>query len=149
MSDSPLRKISPLAPAPAPDARAAAEAHDQQQLEALRNLLLTPEQERLRRLEHRLSDPFERSRDLGELLPTAINARNEKNPNDLTRALTPNIGPALHQAIERDKDSIAGVLMQVIFPAINQAIKSEFTKFVQSFDQTMKHRFSPQSLKWR
>jgi outer membrane protein OmpA-like peptidoglycan-associated protein len=164
MSDHPLRIVPtpPKPPEPAAEAMSAltetpmstpsstpdVAATDQAKLTELRRLLLTPEQQQLADIQHRLNDRRGRVKDLSSLLPDAVNTRNRQD-EALTAALRHNIGPALKQAIKHDPTAVIEAVTPVIGPAIRQAITKALNEFVQSIDETMKHSVSVQGLKWR
>lgn len=155
MSDHPLRIVPtpPKPPEPAAETRPAPPPQedttaDQVKIAELRRLLLTPEQEQLAEIQHRLNDQRGHIKDLSSLLPEAINTRNRQD-EALTTALTHNIGPALKQAIKHDPSAVIEAVTPVIGPAIRQAITKALNEFVQSIDETMKYSVSTQGLKWR
>ena len=165
MSDHPLRIVPapPKPPEPAAEAVPAPTATpvstsptftldeaatDQAKLSELRRLLLTPEQQQIADIQHRLNDHRGRVNDLSSLLPAAVNTRNQQD-EALTAALRHNIGPALKQAIKHDPTAVIEAVTPVIGPAIRQAITKALNEFVQSIDETMKHSVSVQGLKWR
>src|SRR6185436_19974732 len=78
---------------------------DQEKFTELRRLLLAPEQQQLAQINARLNDQKGRVKDLSRALPDAIRARNAQD-QALTAALTPNIGPALRQAIKNDPSAV-------------------------------------------
>lgn len=157
MSDHPLR-IVPNQSKPSetaeeatpalPEAPLGALVTDQEKLTELRRLLLAPEQQQLAQIQARLNDHKERVKDLSRALPAAIRARNAQD-RALTAALTPNIGPALRQAIKNDPSAVIEAVTPVIGPAIRKAISHALNELVQSIDETLKHSVSMQGMKWR
>lgn len=155
MSDHPLR-IVPNQSKPPEAAEEAASAQtppgalvtDQEKLTELRRLLLAPEQQQIAQLQARLNDHKGRVKDLGRALPDAIRARNAQD-KALTVALTPNIEPALRQAIKKDPSAVIAAVTPVIGPAIRSAISRALNEFLQSLDETLKHGLSAQGMKWR
>jgi OOP family OmpA-OmpF porin len=121
---------------------------DQEKFTELRRLLLAPEQQQLAQINARLNDQKGRVKDLSRALPDAIRARNAQD-QALTAALTPNIGPALRQAIKNDPSAVIEAVTPVIGPAIRKAISHTLNELVQSIDETLKHSVSMQGLKWR
>lgn len=151
MSDHPLRIVSTQAPPTAADPAAAAPENlltDQAKLSELRRLLLTPEQEQLAEIQTQLHDHRTRVQELSRVLPDAIRVRNERD-SALTAALKHNIGPALKEAIKKDSATIVAALLPLIGPLIRQLITKTLNEFVQSVDESMKHNFTPQGLRWR
>lgn len=155
MSDQPQSSVPAATPPPhAADTAQPASAQpnaitpDQAKLDELRRLLLNPEQEQIAQIQTQLSDHRTRVNELSRLLPDAIRARNERDAA-LTTALKHNIGPALKEAIKKDSATIVGALLPLIGPLIRRLITQTLNEFVQTIDESMKHNFTPQGLRWR
>lgn len=123
-------------------------SHDGDGMEQLRELLLGQEISRIDRIQERVEDREIRTRDVSQVLPEAIFLRREKDP-ELTRALTPNIEEGIRDSVRRHPETIADALFPVIGPALRKSIAETFGRLLQSFNQTLEHSLSPQSIKWR
>ncbi len=99
------------------------------ELEELRRLIIQPEE-------------------VGEVLPTAVIKRSEKD-NKLTEATLPLVEENIRQSALRDPKILAEALFPVIGPAIRKAIAEALSSMVQNLNQTLEHRLSPKSIGWR
>lgn len=127
-----IRNGQPAAPPPAED------------FEALRELLLGPEQEALRKL----ADPATRLQEISDALPQALAKR---GPNDrlLSSALRPTVEETVSQSIRRKPQYFADLLAPVIAPTIRRAIAQAFESTLQAIREMTSRTFSVQGLKWR
>jgi OOP family OmpA-OmpF porin len=117
-------------------------------LAELRGLLLTPERDRLTRLQRRLDDPEIRAEELSELLPEAVHrsvARNEA----LSHAITPVVEGAIQASVERNPGTLVQAIFPVMGPAIRKAITSTLRGMIQSLNQVLEHSLSLRGLRWR
>lgn len=112
--------------------------------EALRELLLGPEQEALRKL----ADPATRLQEISDALPQALAKR---GPNDrlLSSALRPTVEETVSQSIRRQPQYFADLLAPVIAPTIRRAIAQAFESTLQAIREMTSRTFSVQGLKWR
>ena len=112
--------------------------------EALRELLLGPEQEALRKL----ADPATRLQEISDALPEALAKR---GPHDrlLARALRPTVEETVSQSIRRQPQYFADLLAPVIAPTIRRAIAQAFESTLQAIREMTSRTFSMQGLKWR
>jgi len=112
--------------------------------EALRRVLLEPEQKALSELQ----DPQTWVRQVAEALPEAL-VRRAKSDADLQRALSPVLEESFALLIRRNPKEFVEILFPVMLPAIRRAVASMFSSLVQSFNQTLDQAFSPRGLRWR
>jgi OOP family OmpA-OmpF porin len=124
----------------------AEEADDQ--LAALRTLLLRPEQLELDSLRTRLEDPELHARDVSRILAEAIVLRAQED-DGLTRALQPILVETMRIAIRDDPQFIADAIYPVIGPAIRKAVANAFRDLVRGLNATLERAFSPRALVWR
>jgi len=130
--------------------REPASAEDEQALAELRDILFHAERDELLALRERVHDPALRARDVGEVLPDAVELRGAEGPDEsLTEALRPTVERTLKESVQRDPQVIAEALFPAMGPAIRRAITEYFRQLVQSFDQAMQHSFSVQGVRWR
>jgi hypothetical protein len=143
------REPSPAATRPEPPAHAAtAPGDDAGAFDALRRLLLGNHPSRLADLEQRLDDPELRAAALAEVLPQAIHARANADPQ-LAEALLEPVDACLHRSVARDPSRLADALFPVIGPAIRRAIAETLKGLVQSINQVVEHSLSARGLRWR
>lgn len=119
-----------------------------EQMLALRTLLLSPEQRQIERLQRRLDDPALLSEDVAAVLAEAIVLRASRD-DALKRALAPLIGELLEEAVRRDPQPVARALFPVIGPAIRRAVRAALESMTQSFNRVIARSLSPSALKWR
>jgi OOP family OmpA-OmpF porin len=117
------------------------------ELNALRRLLLDPERARLEKIEHRLEDSAVRARDAARVLPDAIMLR-ARDPA-LHDALAPVVSEAIRAAVRSDPR----VFVEAIFPAMGSAIRkavtAALTQLVTMTARALDYSFSLRGLRWR
>lgn len=119
-------------------------------LDALRHLILAPEQEALDRLHQRVSDPETRTEDVSTVVAEAIQLRREQGGDEaLSHALAPTIETALRESVRKDPATLADALFPVMGPAIRKSILETLRSFLDSFNEIMDQSVSWQGLKWR
>jgi len=116
-------------------------------LEELRDLVVRPERKRLDRVEKRLDDPAERSREVAEVLPAAV--EESRDQGKLDKAMAPIVEDAIRISVRKDARSFAEALFPVMGPAIRRAIADTVSRMVQSLNQAVENSLSAQGLKWR
>jgi len=118
------------------------------QLEALRRLLLEPEQAQIRSILARLDDPTQHAREVGDILPRAVFHASGRG-DELEEALTPTLERSTHRAIRRDRQAFAEALFPVMGPAIRRAIAEALRSLIQGLNQALEHSLSVRGLRWR
>jgi outer membrane protein OmpA-like peptidoglycan-associated protein len=118
------------------------------QLEALRQLILGSEMERLSQLEQRLDDPEQQARFISGILPAAVGISIVKD-KALSEALTPTIEGIISNSIRRDINRFADAIFPVMGPAIRKSITETFKEMIQSLNTTLDRSISWQGIKWR
>jgi outer membrane protein OmpA-like peptidoglycan-associated protein len=113
----------------------------------LRSLLVGPEQRQLRALQTRLDDPGTQAREVSQVLPQAVQLRN--NDPQLKRALAPAIEEGIASLVRRDPRQLADALFPAIMPAIRKAIAATLSGMLESVNRTLEHSLSVRSIKWR
>jgi OOP family OmpA-OmpF porin len=113
-------------------------------LEALRQLLLQPEQRALQEL----GRPELWVNKVAEALPEAITRRSAQD-RAIQHSVTPVLLEALSVLVRREPKQVAEILFPLIIPAIRRSITDTFASLVQGFNQTLDHAVSPQGLRWR
>lgn len=113
-------------------------------LEALRQLLLKPEQQALQELDQ----PELWVRKVADALPEAIDRRSSQDQS-IQRSVTPILLDSLSILVRRQPKEVAEILFPLIIPAIRRSISDLFSSLVQNMNQTLDHAVSPQGLRWR
>lgn len=117
-------------------------------VEALRHILLEPEQAALAELRHKLDDPEQLSAAVSAILPAAI-ARALQRDDRLSRELTPVIEDAAQSSIRRDPRTLIGTLAPLMGPVIRKSVAETLDSSLQRLNQALKYSVSWQGLKWR
>ena len=119
-------------------------------LEVLRTLLFSKEQQELMRLRTRFDDRDLRARDVSEVVAEALKLRSaEDADNQLSTALTPAVEQALRESVRKDARVLAEALYPVMGPAIRRSIYESISALIQSFNQALAQGLSIKGLKWR
>lgn len=116
--------------------------------EELRDLLLTPELERLRAIERRLASPALGVEDVSRVLPEAI-TRRAASDDRLGVALGPVVGDAIRASVRRDPQPLVDAIFPVMGPAIRRSISNALAELVQSLNTSLEHTVSLRGLTWR
>lgn len=117
-------------------------------LEELRRLLLSREQEELRELRASLADKEQRAHDVSSVLPQAIKLSHERSA-DMTNALRPAVEGSVRNSIEKHPEVFVDALHPIIGSVVRRSIAESLRNLLQSFNQTLEHTFSWRGLKWR
>jgi OOP family OmpA-OmpF porin len=113
-------------------------------LEALRRLLLEPEQQALQALQ----DPARWEEWVARVLPKAL-LRRVQSDKALQYVLNPIIEEAFVRLAQRNPKLLVDILFPVLLPAIRRAVVNLFASLTQSLNQTLDQVFSLQGLRWR
>lgn len=119
-----------------------------QELQRLRELLLGNEIEALADLKARLDALGLSAEELAEKLPEAVALRTSQD-NTLGQALAPTISHAFDEAVQRNPQKITDAIFPIIGPAIRKSIAETISGLVQTINQAFEHSLSPQGMKWR
>ncbi|MDQ6990693.1 MAG: hypothetical protein Q9M11_03075 [Mariprofundaceae bacterium] len=117
-------------------------------MQALRRLLFEQESTRIDRLEELLNNQELHAQEIAKILAEAVQIRS-RSDNKLGQALTPAVEEALKTSIARNPQPLSDALFPVMGPAIRKAIQSSIASMLQSMNQTLEHSFSAQGLRWR
>jgi OOP family OmpA-OmpF porin len=121
---------------------------EKETLDALKNLLLKPESDRLGELERRLDDPMKRADEISRALPEAVSL-SVMSGNRLARVIQPVIDDSLKESVRKNPKGLADAIFPALGPGIRKAITSTLMGMIQSLNQVLNHSFSIQGLKWR
>lgn len=117
-------------------------------LEELRSLLISREQDELRELRARLADKEQRARDVSSVLPQAVKLSRERS-SELTNALLPAVEGSVRDSIEKRPQIFIDALHPIIGSVVRRSIAESLRNLLQSFNQSLEHTFSWRGLKWR
>ncbi|MEO8576488.1 MAG: OmpA family protein [Gemmatimonadales bacterium] len=118
------------------------------ELDALRKLLIGPEQTRIEELSDELRSKDLSAEHIADVLPEAI-ALSGSSGDQLGRALAPTIDTALRESIRRDPREVASAIFPVLGPAIRKAIAEAMSGLVRSINSAVEQSLSIKGLKWR
>ncbi len=121
---------------------------EKESFDALKDLLLKPENERLSELETRLDDPMKRANEISRALPEAVSL-SVMEGNRLSRVIQPVIDDSLKESVRKNPKALADAIFPALGPGIRKAISSTLMGMIQSLNQVLNHSFSIQGLKWR
>jgi OOP family OmpA-OmpF porin len=124
------------------------ESEDQAAFEALRRLLLNPEQDQLAELDADLKEPERLADHLQQALPLAIKHSAGKNSR-LSEALTPILEEAIQTSIRRNPRLMAEILFPIIGRAVRKAVWEAWSQLIQTVNGLLETRVSLKSLRWR
>ncbi len=116
-------------------------------LERLRQLLFSAEQQALERLRQRIETPERRAEDIADVLTEAL--QRIPDQEHLSRVIARPAAEAIRVSIQRDSEHVAGILYPAVLPAIRKSIEQTMQGFMESIDLLIKQQFSLDSLKWR
>lgn len=111
-----------------------------EELEELRRLLLSREQQELSKLKDRLGDKQLRAREVATALPQAIKISRAQG-DELTGALQPSVEAAVRQSIAANPQMFVDALHPILGRIMRRWIAESFRRRSQSF--------SPREIKWR
>ena len=117
-------------------------------LEELRRLLISREQDELRELRAQLADKEQRARDISSVLPQAVKLSRERG-SELTHALLPAVEGSVRDSIEKRPQVFIDALHPIIGSVVRRSIAESLRTLLQSFNQSLEHTFSWRGLKWR
>lgn len=118
------------------------------ELEELRRLLISREQEELRELRASLADKEQRAIDVSSVLPQAVKLSRERS-SELTNALLPAVEGSVRDSIEKRPEVFVDALHPIIGSVVRRSIAESLRGLIQSLNQTLEHTFSLRGLKWR
>ena len=118
-----------------------------EELRALRRLLLTPEQEQISELQRRLDDPEIRAAEASRVLAEAV--RRAKTNPELAVALLPLVEIDLQASIRRNPSVIVETIYPILGPAIRKAVASAVRGMLESLNRVVDQSFTWRGLRWR
>lgn len=121
---------------------------ENQSLDALKTLLLAPENDRIRTIEERLDDPMKRAGEISRSLPDAI-SMSVADSGKIAKVLHPVIDDSLKESVKNNPKALADAIFPALGPGIRKAISATIMGMIQSLNQVLNHSFSIQGIKWR
>ncbi len=121
----------------------------QNDIEKLRDLLFRDEQDAIEELKQRLSNRYQRTQDVSDVLADALRLTYKRDGEDLSEALGDLLGQAVHQSVQQDPQRFADALYPSILPAIRRSVREMSRQFIERIDQLLTQSFSLRHLKWR
>ncbi|MGB3650848.1 MAG: OmpA family protein, partial [Rivularia sp. (in: cyanobacteria)] len=118
------------------------------ELSELRSLLLGIEPPKLHRFYEKLDNPQVDAEDISKMLPEAVILRTMQDDR-LSNAMVPSIEQAIDSSVKKDINVLSEAIFPIMGPAMRKAIATALDQMLESFNQTLEHSVSPQSLKWR
>ncbi len=116
-------------------------------LEDLKKLLLGPERDDLKDLQHRVEDASLRAEDVSEVLPRSFRLRGADPA--LLDSMSQPVDRCIERSVKRNPTVLAEALFPVMGPAIRRYIADALKGLVQSINQTLDHSLSARGLGWR
>ena len=114
----------------------------------LRRVLVGAEIDQLARLSRQFDDPEAFAEAVSRVLPSAV-ARAASRDEQLAQVLTPTVEQATQASIRSDPRTLVNIMHPVILPAIRKSIIEIIDESFQSLNESLKHSFTLQGLKWR
>lgn len=118
------------------------------EFDALRRLLVGPEQTKIEELSEEIHSREITPEELAVKLPQAI-ALAGSDGDRLGKALGPTIDIALRESIRRDPQEMATAIFPVLGPAIRKAIAETMAGLVRSINAAVEQSLSVNGIKWR
>ena len=128
-------------------ARARRRDHDYT-LDDLRPLLVKPEQDRLKSLEHKLGTPEALAEAIGEVLPRAT-VVSQKRGEELASAMQPLLLASIHETVRKNPELFAEAIFPSIGPAVRKAARAALEALVLRVDDMVQRTMTLTSLRWR
>ncbi|MDI1435754.1 OmpA family protein [Polyangium sorediatum] len=128
-------------------ARARRRDHDYT-LDDLRPLLVKPEQDRLKSLEHKLETPEALAEAIGEVLARAA-VVSQKRGEELASAMQPLMLASIHDAVRKNPELFAEAIFPSIGPAVRKAARAALEALVLRVDEMVQRTMTLTSLRWR
>ena len=120
-----------------------------EELVALRYMLLKRELALLENLKSRFDDPIGRTREVSDILPEAIVLTAAREDDKIERALDPLINKVFKSSLRARPNDFANAIFPVMGPAIRRSIAESFRSMVDSFQRSMEMALSWKGLRLR
>lgn len=123
--------------------------NEREDIEKLRNLLVGDQQKAVTELKKRLSNRYQRTQDVSEVLADSIRLSHTDNNDDLKEALSEPVRESVQLTIEKDPQKFADALYPSILPAIRRAVQEISRQFIEQVDSALTQKLSLQHVRWR
>ncbi len=140
-----------IAPFPPPGSNGVNAEHElaSAQLRELQKLLFDTEQkQQLQQLQAEWNDPEQIAPRVSQALPDALSRRPPED-QQLTKAMTPYVVESIKLSARRNPEDISDAIFPILGPAIRKAIAQAFSNLTITINQTLQHSFSARGFKWR
>ncbi len=154
MNDPSVHRVaerSELEVAPPPNVNGADAEQDSAsaQLRELQKLLFDTEQkQQIEQLRSEWNDPEQLTPRVSQVLPDAISLFSPED-HQLTEAMSPYVVEAIKLSARRNPEHISDAIFPILGPAIRKAIAQAFSNLTVTINQTLQHSFSARGFKWR
>jgi OOP family OmpA-OmpF porin len=118
------------------------------ELARLRALLFAPAQDQVDDLQHRLDDDERLACDVARVLPQAVALRTAQDDR-LAGSLGPTIGEALHASIRENPEPVTEAIFPILGPAIRKSIAHAMSGLVESLNRSLEATFTVRGLRLR
>jgi OOP family OmpA-OmpF porin len=118
--------------------------HSDDDLQALRQVLVGPEQVRIERVEVATTPAA-----IGNVLPEATAHAAEERGPEMSTALAKPLAPALRDVARREPELFTDILAPTIGVAVRKAVKEVIDAVLQRINQTLERAVSLRSVQWR
>ncbi len=116
--------------------------------DALRKILLAPEQEALAELRQKVDATEISSDELSRVLPESIE-KSRRLGTGLSQSLGPVIDEAIKESIKSDPEALADAISPIMMPAIRRSVLQMISGMAQSFNRSLEQSLSIQGIQWR
>jgi outer membrane protein OmpA-like peptidoglycan-associated protein len=117
-------------------------------LEALRSVILEEDRAAIAKLQQKFDDPRQFSEAISSVLAEAFALAGSRD-EQLAKVLAPTLEKATQASIRNNPATMVGILYPLIGPVIRKSIAESLDGTLQRLNQSFKHSFSWQGLKWR
>ncbi len=118
------------------------------ELDRLRQLLLSDERATISEIQKHLNNEDLRAKEIADVLAKAIKLA-QKQGTGISGALTQPVEKAVIRSIRDNPETFANILYPSILPAIRRAIQSALNQFIEKTDALIAQNFSLNAIKWR
>jgi len=118
------------------------------QIDELRQIIVGDNTELLNELKQRIENVEQRTKDVAEVLPSAIEDRLDTD-NRLVDSFKKPVSIGLKQAIRTEPDAYAEILYPVMAPSIRRAISQAISSMIATINQTIESATSAQGISVR
>ena len=117
-------------------------------LEALRSVILEQDRAAIAKLQQKFDDPQQFAEAISSVLADAFALAGSRD-EQLAKVLAPILEQATQASIRKKPGTMVGILYPLMGPAIRKSIAESLDGTLQRLNQSFKHSFSLQGLKWR